>query len=201
MTFVKGYKQSKRHKENLKESRKRFGFGTCKYCEQIFEKYHPDQTNCNVNVCKKKCDRDRYYSLAEKDPIGYKAQTLFGGIRLGRGKKKISRELLADALDKPCGYCGHTITIENASVDHKEPRIYSKVYNRKTKKMTYTKEELEEIDRLDNLHIICNSCNALKNDFSHDEFIKVLEFIKKNPKSGEKLKKRLAHSIVLYSKH
>lgn len=201
MPFVAGYKQSEQHKKKVNMARKkRYGIHTCKYCEQLYEKYSPVQQTCGGEECQRKQVKEKYYSLAKEDPVRHKAKTLFACIRLGRGKNKIAEKLLEDALGKPCKYCGEIITLENASVDHKEPRISSKVYNRKTKKMVYTKEELQEIDNIKNLHIVCRGCNGLKNDFNDKEFRALLGFIKKHPSAGKKLVRRLAQSILLFSK-
>lgn len=198
--FRKGYKPTKEQQRKMKESRaKKYGKTECSVCGKSFERYSKTQTICSAE-CRKKQNVIDYNKLSFSDPLAYRARTLSSTLRLGRNKQKIMVEMLKNAIDKKCPYCGKIITIENASVDHKIPRINSKVYNRVTKKMTYSKEELYEIDHLDNLHIVCRDCNLLKSDFSHNEFLVVLKFIEDNPILGQKLKVRLNRAVVVFRK-
>lgn len=199
--FTKGYKQTKEQQAKMKQSRaKRYGYTECVICKKPFPKYHKNQKICSSEKCRQKDAVNKYNELALTNPIAYRARTLSGTLRLGKNKQKIVVKMLEDAIGNKCPYCGNIITLESASIDHKTPRINSKVYNRKTKKMTYTKEELLEIDHPDNLHIVCRECNLLKSDFSHDEFLKVLRFIEENPILGRKLKARLNRAIVVFRK-
>lgn len=199
MVFIKGQKKTNEDLQRTIEARRgKYGEGVCDYCGAKIDLYSEKQTTCGNYECKKKLDKEKYRVLTNGDPIIYKARTLSSTIRAGKGKQKIMENFLRENLGKPCKYCERIITLENASIDHKIPRINSKVYNRKTKKMTYTAQELRQIDSLDNLQIICRECNFLKNDFTDNQYIRLAKFIRENEDIGIKLRARLNRSIRLY---
>lgn len=201
MTFVKGYIQTKEHQLEAKKARHlKLGKRTCIVCGKEFNKYTKSQKTCGNKKCKLKSRRLFYEKLREDDPIKSKAFTLFGNIRLGKGKNKIALKMLKSVLGKSCKYCGEIITLDNASVDHKEPRLGSKVYDRKKKKMIYSSKEIRVLDKKENLQIICRDCNRLKSNFNNKQFEIFLNFLNSYPDIGKILRERLNREILFFKK-
>jgi 5-methylcytosine-specific restriction endonuclease McrA len=195
MTFIKGYKQTREAQMKAKRARyKKYGTAVCVSCGKTFEKYNANSVACSDPKCISNRNKSKYKEMKMTDPIKAKAFALFSTIRLGRGKSDIAVDMLKKALDKPCKYCGQAITLDNASVDHKKPRLGSKVYNRKKKKMVYSSEEIHELDKRDNLHIICRDCNQTKSDLSDEQFIRLLAFLNENTDIKDNLFKRLKYA-------
>jgi HNH endonuclease. len=115
-------------------------------------------------------------------------------LRLGRGKKKKVRALLLPALDNPCPYCNVKITVDNASVDHKEP------YGDSRFRRESTAEQKAYYDRIENLQITCRSCNSMKEDFSDLQWRQLLQFMVDHPGLAPLLRKRLARSKMVWKK-
>jgi len=198
MVFIKGYKPSKKQIERAKIARKeKCGNGFCVVCGKEYEKYSKTQVTCGSKICDRMWRKMKYEKIKEDDPIMGKAITISGTIRL-KNKKSIMREMITNALGKPCKYCGTIITLDNCSLDHKIPRLHSKVFNRGRGKMTYTYEEIRELDKKENLQIICKDCNRLKSDFNDKQFGILLKFMKDNPTIGKMLKNRLNRGVLAY---
>lgn len=175
--FYKGYTQTKEQKRKMKESRqKKYGEAICIACKETFYKYSKEQETC----AKRSCMSGGARIKRSKDPIIKKAFNLGGSVRLGKGKKEKLVKLLTEALGTRCKYCEETINIENASLDHKMPRLGSKVHNRKTNKMIYTYEEIRELDKLENLHIVCRKCNQRKSNMNDEQYVRLLGFLNQN---------------------
>lgn len=188
MPFVKGYKQTGKHQEKAKRARRVInGFVKCVCCGEKFGLYVKKQKTCGKKECKQYYDKLKYEELKKTDPITSKASILFSTVRLGRGKREKSLKILNMALGCGCKYCGEIITLENASVDHKTPRLGRKVYNRKKKKMIFTYAEIKELDKEENLHIICRDCNQRKSTFTHGEYVRLLDFLNQNTDIKEKV--------------
>ena len=98
--------------------------------------------------------------------------------------------MLESAIGNPCPYCGLEITKTNASVDHKTPRTGSKVFNRKTRTMGYSYKQIAELDKEENLHIVCKDCNQLKGDMDDGQFKRFLEWGNQNQDVLFLIKKR-----------
>lgn len=113
-------------------------------------------------------------------------------LRLGRGKKEAVRALLLAALGKPCIYCGKIITVDNAGMDHKEP------YGDSRLRRSSTAEVKATFDRIENLQITCRACNALKEDFSDQQWRQLLTFMEEHPGLAPLLKKRLSRSRMVW---
>ena len=198
MPFKKGYKLTDEQIEKAKESRKQnSGVGICIVCHKEYRKYRKTQITCGSKECMSEWSKMKYEKIKKEDPILGKAITLSGSIRL-KGKRYIIREMLIKTLNKPCEYCEKIITLDNCSLDHKTPRLGSKVFNRKKGKMIYTYEEIKKLDRKENLQIICGKCNRFKSDFNDKQFRTLLKFIKDNPIIGKILKDRLNRGILVY---
>lgn len=201
MPFVKGYKQTEEHQGKAKKARfVKYGKGICVVCGEEFDRYSKLQVTCGSKECRRKKIILGYNNLKKDDPIASKALILFSTIRLGKGKKEKSLRILKSALGKKCIYCGEIITLENASVDHKIPRLSSKVYDRKKKKMIFSSEEIKELDLEENLQIISRDCNQMKGDMTHNEFSRLVEFLNSNQDIKEKLFCRLKLTRVFFSK-
>lgn len=195
----KGYKQTKEWQEKAKDARRRkHTDAICEMCKQPFEAY--DTKNI---ICSKKCRRARniYLYHNKGDIIEWKVKRLFSTVRLGKDKAKIAYKILADALGSNCKYCGTLITLENASLDHKVPRTGSKVFDRQKKKQIYTDAEIRELDRADNLHIICRPCNQMKGDMTHEQYVSLNRFLEKDPELKQKIHKRLKITVAFFGRH
>lgn len=196
MTFVKGYKQTKEHQENAKASRRsKRKKRECVGCGRPFYPYSDGQVTCGTSECNASLTVVRYHELKTTDPVLHKAKAISGSIRLGKNKSKIIKQMLLDVLGTPCEYCGVEITLENASMDHKEPRANSKV-----RVGGYTSEELRFLDRRENLHIVCKKCNNTKSDFSDDQFIRLLRFMEDNIDLKDKLLRRLNRNPLTFKR-
>jgi hypothetical protein len=101
------------------------------------------------------------------NPIRHKAYTIAGGVKLGKGATDLIDSMLRDALGKPCEYCNNEVTLENCSLDHKEPLT----------RATVTPEEMVRLNRRCNLHIICLTCNRTKGALTHEQFWRLLELL------------------------
>lgn len=199
--FEKGYIQTPEHQRKAKEARNsKLGEAQCVICGKEYKKYQQKQKTCGKKACRLEHSKKKYHALKEDDPILYKAVSLSGSIRLGKGKREIMYSMLERALGKPCNYCGIEIDLLNASVDHKVPRTTSKVFDRKKKEMIYTPEEIRHLDRKENLHIVCRNCNQNKGNFSHKEFVTLLAFLEDHPTMKEKLFHRLKMTRMFFSK-
>jgi len=202
MPFVKGYIQTKKHQKAAKKSRFiKFGKVACSICKKDINKYRKLQKTCGEKECRSESIRLRYEKLKKENPIASKALTLFSTIRLGKGKKETALRILKYALGNPCKHCGEIIDLNNASIDHKEPRLGSKVHNRKEKKMIYSPEEIRILDNPSNLTVICRNCNQTKGDMSEKQFILLLDFLNKNLDIKEKLFFRLKLTRVFFAKN
>lgn len=201
MVFIKGYKQTEEHKFKSRESRfKKNGKSICPICGKEFNLYRKYIITCGNKNCFLEYRKLKYKNLSTENPFESKVIRLFSTIRLGKGKKKVSTQILKDALEKPCRYCGTKINLENASVDHKEPRTQSKVYNRRNKRMSYSYEEISSLDKKENLQIICRICNQRKGNFNDIEFKKLLNFLSSEPQIKDKIFKRF-NMGTLFFKH
>jgi 5-methylcytosine-specific restriction endonuclease McrA len=190
--FTKGYEQTKEHQAKAKVARQiKNGTGQCFVCGEDFAKYTIKSVLCNKPECRTKYTALKYRKLKESNPTLSLAYRLSGSIRMGRGKIQKIKGLLDDAVGTPCDYCGEMLTIGNASLDHKEPRHFGKVWNKETRAREYSKEEMARLDAIENLHIVCRSCNQLKSDMNDDQYRTFLLFINKHPDIGKLLKKRL----------
>jgi len=197
--FVKGYKQTKEHQLNAKLSRlKRHGSGICPGCGMKFKKYSEDQVCCGKKTCSVMYIKNQKKEQKVSSPILYKAWSLSGSIRFGKGKKAFFVTLVSEGLGKPCPYCGTTVTLENMSIDHKVPRTGSKVYNRKTKHQVYSTEEMSALDTKENLQTICRKCNSIKGNMSDVQFRSLLSFLDQDPILKELVMKRLTHSYLFF---
>lgn len=195
MTFIKGYKQTKEAQMKAKKARyRKYGNAVCSSCGKVFQKYNANSTTCSDPKCVSIRNKNKYKEMKKNDPIKAKAFTLFSTVRLGRGKSDVAVSMLKQVLGKPCRYCGQIITLDNASVDHKEPRLGSKVYSRKKKKMVYSSEEIHELDKKSNLQIICRDCNQTKSNLSDEQFNRLLLFLNKNVDIKDNLFKRLKYA-------
>lgn len=201
MVFIKGIKKTTEDLEKAKLARyKKNGNAVCPSCGDIFPLYSKKILTCGKKECILKRYRLRYDKMKEENPMKSMAFRLFSSIRLGKSKLIISERMLRDAIGKPCPYCQLEITNTNASVDHKTPRTGSKVFNRQKRTMTYSYKQITELDKEENLHIVCRECNQLKGDMEHGQFIRLMEWFKTNKDIEIIIRKRLGFNKILFSK-
>lgn len=179
-------------------------FGECRKCGQKFS-FSPSQMKHYPNAgtfCSKECLntisigfclicseptrglRGRFCARHAKkaylalDPISRRVWSMRAAV-VKPGKDFIDK-LLRAALGRPCPYCENALTLENVSLDHKSP------LNRSRGKL-HPIEVRRVADRLENLQIVCRSCNGSKGNFDDLEFRALMAL----PFWG-KIKKRLA---------
>lgn len=139
--------------------------------------------------CSKKC---RYITLyVNADPITKRAITMSGYILFGRGKKAYFEKLIREHLGKPCRYCNVPLRVETMSCDHIQP--FGSLANRKDKILK------AQMDRTDNLQIICKKCNTLKGNLNHQDFALLLEFLSEHPFIKTYVLNKLGQSTFIYS--
>jgi 5-methylcytosine-specific restriction endonuclease McrA len=201
MPFRKGVPHTPEEKEKATKHRRAInGTWICMVCKEPYLAYVANQNICQKPSCRTTYRSNYYRQRRISDPIGALAYRLSGSLRMGKGKAQAMRKLLTEAMGKLCEYCEiTTITIENASVDHKTPRSFQKVWDFRTRKMVYTKDEIIELDRPSNLHIVCRDCNQLKSDLTHEQFIVFMAFLKVNPEIEVNLRKRLKAAKMIFS--
>ena len=157
---------------------------TCEGCG----KTRTDGYVAHQRYCDKKCQ----YAARAKDPIRKKAFTMSSFITFGgKGKLEFFDALLRSKLNTPCRYCGSLLTVDNVSIDHIEPFVTTAA-----RKNPLIKKRL---DRSDNLQIICRGCNQMKGNLSHDNFVKLLDFLDKNPGISVYVRKKLSQSNIMWS--
>jgi hypothetical protein len=187
----KGKPKSEEHKRhNVEAHHRSFGTTQCAICGKEVLKYNATQICCKNRECQKKLGSLRYREEKISNPIRAKAKRITGSLRLPK-KLEIVAKMILEALENPCEYCGEIISIDNCSLDHKIPRCFSKVYNRKTHRKEYTYEEMVKLDAPGNIHIICRECNQLKSDLNDEQFKIFLKFLSDHPDISKLLKKRL----------
>jgi 5-methylcytosine-specific restriction endonuclease McrA len=198
MVFIKGIKHSIEEKVKAKQARyKKFGKGFCITCGKEILKYNKETKTCGSKECKASDNQKIYRELKIKNPIRSLAQRISGNIRLEHKTDKIELKI-KNALDKPCGYCGVIITLENASLDHKIPRKFSKLYDRRTGHREYSDAILRELDSEENLHIVCRTCNQLKSDMDDGQFKRFVKWLKENPDIEPLIRKRLGYAKIFW---
>lgn len=201
MTFKKGEKRTKEFAASAKRGRNlNYGTGRCSLCGAEFKAYKSDQKTCRSVECVRENTRRRYREAKLSDPVLAKAITLSGSIRLGKNKREIMVRLITAALGKPCEYCPTEVTLENASIDHKTPRTFSRVHNKSKKKKMYTSEEVKELDREENLHIVCRDCNQLKSDMNDEQFRYFLSSLSSRGDVMDLVKKRMRRSVFMFTR-
>lgn len=196
----KGRIMTQEHKDKTVESaRKNFGRGHCKMCGVEFPKYRETQIVCPHKECQSEYRKWKYENEKITNPVRALARRITGSIKL-KDKRSIIEAKLKKALGKPCTYCGDILVIENASLDHKIPRKFSKVYDRKTRKRIYDLDVIRRLDSPGNLHIVCRECNKCKLDMDDKQYRIFLEFTEKYPDIGKLLKKRLKWARMCFSR-
>ena len=180
---------------------KSLGTIVCPYCNETVFKYSPKQNICTKKQCISRRNRDRIQNFKISDPIRYKATTLSGSVRLGKGKIEIMLNLINSYINRPCIFCGVMLTDKNISLDHKEPIHHTTLYDRKNKKSLKTYEELRYLHRPENLQIICSDCNQIKGDLNNDNYIKLCNFLNSEPEIKNYVRKKIKASRVYFSRN
>jgi 5-methylcytosine-specific restriction endonuclease McrA len=73
------------------------------------------------------------------------------------------RELVSTYLDAKCPHCESKLTVRNFGIDHNLPVVRGGEH------------------KLDNLRVMCMSCNTIKGPLTSIEFMKLLQFLKTLP--------------------
>lgn len=160
---------------------------TCVGCgKKNSDGYAPNQKYCtDSHLCK-------YKAMQKIDPIEKKAHTMSSFITFGgKGKREYFANMLREHLNKPCRYCGSMLTLENISLDHIEP-----FNSTAARKNTVIKKQM---DRKENLQMICRPCNQMKGTLSHDKYIKLLDFLATDIQISQYVVKKLRQSTVMYA--
>lgn len=110
----------------------------------------------------------------------------------GTGKTDWAVIELVHRLAYGCPYCQGRIMLDNCTIDHKEP-IGSAIRN-----TSATSQLRKHADRRDNLHIICQACNQLKGDFSHEEYMQLRQFLAGKEQLEMKLRRRLSQTSSFF---
>lgn len=140
----------------------------------------------------------------ELNPVRYKAWTFTDHLRWGKGGTDRMEEFLITYLGKPCVYCGITLELSNCSLDHKVPLIRNRMKHRAknshNKLSQYTDEEVAFLNRIENLQVICKTCNMIKSDIPHEDFIKLMKFLDNEPNLKLMVINRMRRSNLIWRK-
>jgi len=158
----------------------------CPICGKEFTPAINVQKYCSI-----KCANKASYEKIKKDKFYYKAVCLGASYTSRKDFLQQIKKMLIEAVNKPCVYCGEIITLENASLDHKEALSRSKL----------SREEILQKTNLTNLQIICKKCNQLKGNLNDKEYRLLLNFLNKYPSIKEKIFQRFKLGIALFTKH
>lgn len=159
---------------------------TCERCGKDYQSKKPSTSK----YCSYECGKAAVYTDLEGVPK--KAKILGANILGGRGKQKWVTEMVVDALGKPCPYCGVEITLENMGLDHKEAYRDNKARRYKAN----NKELRARMDRRENLHLVCRSCNSIKGALHHDQFVALLKHLDTDPDAKDIVLRRLKMSMA-----
>lgn len=162
--------------------------GSLEVCQQCSKQYRA--YNGIGKFCSKQCQRRAEVNT----PLNSKVRAISANIVLGKGKKELIRNLIESALDSQCLYCGVVLTLDNLSLDHKV--AIAGATSRRQKANNYLIRR--ELDRPENLQIICKDCNFRKSDFDHEEYMALLSFLKQHPNIQTKLYRRLAQARFMW---
>lgn len=150
---------------------------TCVVCGEGFQGAEDSR------YCSPKCSARAYTLLG---PIERKAWSMGANVLGGPGKRTKMEALLRAALGTPCLYCRTVLTLENVGLDHMTP-IGQDLRTNKAENV----DARRVADAWDNLQLICRSCNAVKGDMTHLEFIELLGCVAAWDDKGEALFSRL----------
>ena len=140
-------------------------------------------------------------NIKEKEPysdiFNKKIKNYVHALKWGKGSTKKVREMLTEALDKPCYYCGKKLTLDNIQLDHKKPMfrtfdIINGVQNPPIK-------DFVRLNRPQNLRFICRICNLTKGTLPENEFKKLIDFLNRNKRLKGHIKMALYHYNTKYS--
>ena len=131
------------------------------------------------------------------DIINKKARNYVHSLKWGKGSTKKVKEMLIEALDKPCHWCGKKLILTNIQLDHKNPMlrtfdIIEGIQNPPIK-------DFIRLNRPQNLRFICQMCNLTKGTLPEKEFKKLLDFLNKNKRLKGYITSALYHYNTKYS--
>ena len=156
----------------------------CKGCKKSFD----DGYVAHQKYCSEKCK----YKAKDNNPIRKKAFTMSSFITFGgKGKLDYFEGFLKQQINTPCGYCDTLLTLENVSLDHIEP--FASTQARKNPAIK------RQLDRKENLQIICRTCNQTKGTLSHPKYIKLLNFLQSDPEIYNYVMKKLKQSKIMFT--
>lgn len=130
--------------------------------------------------CKTKYNKSLRSKLKFKDPLKWKTRMIY--ISLHGYGIKASNEYIQNIIEKTptCVYCLIQIPLKDYSVDHIIPRSRGGT------------------DTLNNIHLICKSCNFMKGSLLDNEFRQLLDWLNDKPEIYKILKQRLKASGFMY---
>ena len=163
----------------------------CPTCGEVFRQGRQK----NQKFCGYKCRLRQGQALKLTNPFEHRIWTMSNNLLL-LNRRAIVRQLVESAIGKPCPYCGVLLSIQTVSMDHKEP-YGATVFRRFKAAHEATRREL---DRLENLHIVCRQCNSLKGALNDAQFKKLLEFLSEDLVMKEIVLMRLRRAAVVFGK-
>jgi len=126
----------------------------------------------------------------KENPLKYRVQNFLSTLRKTGEVVPERLEILAlteASLGKICPYCPVILTVENVSLDHTVPKA------RVARK--------SEQNALSNLQCVCRECNQVKGEFTHNEFVRMLELLDEEaPEALAIFRKRMKMATMVYGR-
>lgn len=160
---------------------------TCEVCRKDFEV--PKNARFRTRFCSRQCGQTANYTNVTG--VRKKAIVISANLLMGKGKTEKVEALLNAAMGSPCRYCREILTLENISIDHKEP--YGD-FNRRDKSPE-TKEARAKLDRIENLEAVCFTCNGMKNKLFDYEYQALIDFLDAHPRMKPIILQRMRQAI------
>lgn len=133
----------------------------------------------------------RYHERNKEEPVRMKAQRLSAKLGWGIGATDKLEKMIEEVLGKPCYWCKSILTIETASIDHKNPIHHNSRHK-------YYPQELKELNDPSNIRVICKPCNQMKSSIPEDKFQKLWDFLNTDYKLKEMVVNKLKTSNLMW---
>ena len=153
----------------------------CLACKERFPQNSSHQSYC-VPCSRTTRQRMLRQKVKRTNPLKWKIRMLYTSLH-GMGILVPTEKIAQWIKDTPtCTYCKNPIPLKEYSVDHIIPR------------------SREGPNTLENIHLICLSCNMMKGNLLDGEYRALLEFLKDKPSIHSILKQRLKASGWMYGR-
>lgn len=177
---------------------KRWYTGKCRDCMIA----HSRQRRSDPGVWQRELEanRERKRRRAVEQPLKHKATNLTNGLAWGRGATQKMMDFIEPHIGTSCKYCGAVLTLGNLSLDHKVPLAHSarKDSRRTGYSRAVSDETFVKLNSVDNLQIICLTCNRAKGNLTDEEFSALLEFLTLYPRMKQIVVAKLKGSNFMY---